>query len=101
MKINGIEYNYKEIFNSWLSAKNPTKEQKELAEKRYSICSTCEYKKPLIKNNRWSEICLRCGCPLNKKIFSNIYNSCPLKKWGDSDNGLLEPQIEKNNKTII
>ena len=101
MKINGIEYSYREIFDAWLISKNPTKEQKELADKRYTICSNCELKKPLIKNNRWSELCLGCGCPLNKKIFSTYFNSCPLKKWEECDKEHLEPPTEKKNKTLI
>lgn len=99
MKISNI--NYKEIFDAWLIARNPTPEQKQLAEKRYAICSDCEFRKPLIKNNKWSEICKECGCPLNKKIFTRIYNACPLKKWEESDSQILIKINDKDKNTII
>jgi hypothetical protein len=101
MKIKGIEYSFKEIFDAWLAAKNPSAQQKELAEKRYDICLTCEHRLPLIKTNRWSEICSMCGCPLNKKIFSSNFNSCPLKKWDVSDRGILPETFDKAKNTLI
>jgi hypothetical protein len=45
MKINGIKYDYKEIFNAWITARNPSDDEKKLAERRYYIC-------PLLK---WEE----------------------------------------------
>lgn len=96
-----IEIDYKEIFDAWLIARKPTPEQKELAQKRYAICLGCEFRKPLIKNNNWSEICTGCGCPLNKKIFTRIYNACPYKKWEKSDMVILQKLSEKETNTII
>lgn len=101
MKINGIKYDYKEIFDAWIIARNPTESQKRLAEKRYEICSNCEFKKSIIKKLKWSEFCEQCGCPLNKKIFTTIYNACPLKKWEESDIEFIEKIPDKNKKTII
>ncbi len=70
-----------EIASSWISAANPTPEEKEKAEKRISICDSCE-------ENRVSEVlqyhyCGKCGCPLKKKIFSPLpgKEACPLEKW--------------------
>ena len=33
-----------EIFQAWVSAANPTPEQKLLAEQRTSVCDTCEHR---------------------------------------------------------
>lgn len=70
-----------EIASSWISAANPTPEEKERAEKRVSTCNGCE-------ENKLSEVldyhyCGKCGCPLKKKIFSPLPGSeaCPLGKW--------------------
>ena len=30
-------------------------------------------------------VCGECGCPIAKKIFTNDYNPCPLKKWEEVD----------------
>jgi len=30
-------------------------------------------------------VCGECGCPITKKIFSNDFNDCPLKKWEEVD----------------
>jgi hypothetical protein len=38
---------FKEIINAWVIAKNPTPEQKILAEKRYTICDICPSKKTI------------------------------------------------------
>ncbi len=101
MKIKGINYDFKEIFDAWLSASRQTELTKSLANSRYDVCIKCEHRRPLIKNNKWSEICNKCGCPLNKKIFSKIYNSCPLKKWEDVDVKYIKNLEDKSNKTII
>jgi hypothetical protein len=80
-----FDLNFKEIFESWIISFNPSEDEKILAEKRLNICSTCEFRKELIKKNNWSLYCGKCGCPLNKKIFSRIYNPCPLEKWEGVD----------------
>lgn len=93
--------NYKEIFDAWLASLNPTELQKELAEKRLKICETCEFKKEIVKKNKWSAVCTKCGCPLSKKKFTIVPNSCPLKKWEDVDLKYLGDFRKKDNKTII
>lgn len=65
----------KHIIESWAKAINPTKEEKELANIRYAICSECENKKMAI-----FEYCGLCGCALKGKIFSK-QGLCPIKKW--------------------
>lgn len=72
-----------EIAEAWIAAANPTEEQKELAEKRITVCNSCEY-------NRYNgtidlHYCGACGCPLSKKIFSPLPNAeaCEKGKWAD------------------
>ncbi len=70
-----------EIASSWIAAVNPTEEQKELAEKRLSVCYDCEYK----RHNKLTGLhyCGVCGCPLAAKIFSPLpgKKACPKEKW--------------------
>jgi hypothetical protein len=65
-----------EIFNAWKVASNPSEDQRQIAEERLSTCMTCEFKKdqPILH-------CEACGCPLQKKIFSQVPRSCPKNKW--------------------
>jgi len=70
-----------EIATAWITAANPTEEEKDRAESRVAICNGCE-------ENKLSEIleyhyCGKCGCPLSKKIFSPLpgKEACPLEKW--------------------
>lgn len=73
--------NISEIITAWHHARNPTPEQKELAEYRASICDTCEFKefKQLIRTH----ICSACGCPISKKVYSPVPGpeACPKSKW--------------------
>jgi ribosomal protein L37E len=70
-----------EIAKAWIAASNPTSEQKEIAEYRASVCDTCPEK----AYNSTIDLyyCGKCGCPLNKKIFSPLpgNQACPLSKW--------------------
>jgi hypothetical protein len=87
------------IAEAWISAKNPTYEQKVLAEGRWNICIQCdEYreKRPVTGE----PFCNSCGCPLNKKIFTKKFNECPLKKWEDIDT-LLFDATQKKDKTLL
>ena len=93
--------NYKEIFQAWKIASNPTPKQEELAELRLAVCLGCEFRKEKIKGVKWSALCGQCGCPLNKKVFSPNYNPCPLKKWDSVDSNYLEPLEDKGTSTII
>jgi dUTPase len=67
-----------EIIEAWSIAKNPTEEQRLLAETRLAICNGCEYK---IEVPEYILVCARCGCPLKKKIFTPSETGCPLSKW--------------------
>lgn len=75
--------NIREIVTSWFNSFNGTDKQKELALERLETCNGCDE----MKTNAINVIvCGKCGCPISKKIFSPMYNSCPLKKWEESDN---------------
>lgn len=65
-----------EIFNAWKASVNPTESQQEIAEHRMEVCMQCEFKKeePFL-------LCGACGCPLKKKVYSQIQRSCPKGKW--------------------
>jgi len=56
-----------EILKAWVTAENPNKMQKELAELRLNICMGCDMRKEIIHNKKWSALCGKCGCPLSKK----------------------------------
>lgn len=96
-----FDFNFKEILESWVVSFNPSNDEKILAEKRLNICSTCEFKKEFIKNNKWSFFCGKCGCPLNKKVFSRLYNPCPLEKWDEVDSQHKTRQEKKKEGSII
>jgi hypothetical protein len=68
----------KEIAVSWWRAENPTKEQSDLAQERLAICMSCEKRQESIV---FGYVCGQCGCPLGKKIFSEVEQPCPLNKW--------------------
>ena len=95
-----MKFNIGEIIKAWITANNPSELEKQLAEERLEICMTCEFRKEIIHNKEWSALCGKCGCPLNKKIFTDQYGSCPLNKWE-----LIEDKyklhLKKKNKTII
>ena len=78
---------------------SPTPEQKELSEARWNICVQCdEYREN--NKDKGAPFCNTCGCPLNKKIFTNKFNECPLKKWEDVDT-LLFPATQKTKKSLL
>jgi len=90
--------NIKEILNAWVTSFNPTPEQLSRANDRYSICSECPSRREIFSNKNWSMICGECGCPLQKKIYSNAINPCPLKKWENVDKKHnLNTHIKKTN----
>jgi len=72
--------NIVEIFKSWAISLRPDERQNKLASGRMLICDSCEYKRtePII-------YCHKCGCPLEKKVFSPLENRCPLGKWEEVD----------------
>lgn len=84
------------IANAWITAANPTPEQKELAERRYEICVGCEHfrEKRQITGEPY---CAECGCPMKKKIFTDVFNECPLGKWRDVDSDTKYDYFFKRN----
>lgn len=67
-----------EIAEAWITAFNPTEEEKHKALNRSKICDGCDKKD--YNNILRLYYCKECGCPLSKKIYSSE-NTCPLKKW--------------------
>ena len=67
-----MELDFKKIIKAWVVAANPSPSQKELAERRMEICNGCEHKKIITKKLNIGVVCGECGCPLNKKIFTNV-----------------------------
>ena len=101
-----MSFDLREIAQSWLIAANPSSLQKEIAQKRYSICLSCEhYRETRVITG--DEHCDDCGCPLSKKIFSPKFNACQQQKWLDIDiqyQGIYfqgEIKSTKNNKTLL
>lgn len=70
---------FKTIIQAWITAANPTEEQRHIAESRLEICDACEKKTQWKKTSLY--YCSECGCIIQKKIFSPIGNHCPLLKW--------------------
>lgn len=69
-----------EIIVAWHRSRNPTEEQKAIAEQRARICDTCEHKKIIDATKTY--ICGGCGCPIIKKIYSpKGPDACPKQKW--------------------
>lgn len=68
----------KEIILSYAAKINPTEEQKEIAEKRLEICTTCEF----WVQGAVRDYCSKCGCTTSAKVFSPVgANACPMQKW--------------------
>ncbi len=84
----------KDIIEAWLIANNPTESQRILAEFRGKICDDCSSKKMFL-----IPYCSECNCPIGKKIFTNNFNPCPLKKWEYIDKNYFNPTKEK--KTLL
>jgi hypothetical protein len=93
--------NYEEIFKAWKASIKPTPKQEEHAQKRLDVCLGCDYRKEVLKGVKWSAYCGACGCPINKKIFSSIFNACTKNKWGDVDSEYLDSIPDKKKKSII
>ena len=87
-----MKFNFIEIVNAWITAANPNEIEAELAKERLDICMGCNFRKEVINNKQWSAICGGCGCPIQKKIFTDQFGSCPEKKWN---------VIEEKYKSIL
>jgi hypothetical protein len=93
--------NFKEIFEAWVISKNPTETQKSIANARLEICKVCEYRKETFRGKKWSNVCGKCGCPLSKKVFSPLFNPCPMEKWEEIDSNYMQKVSKKSKSTII
>ena len=56
-----------------------TEKEQNTVISRLRICSVC---KPYRRGGR----CIKCGCPIKEKVFSNLkavfgQGGCPIKKW--------------------
>jgi hypothetical protein len=91
---------FKEITSAWIIAHKPSKEQKILAENRFTICDSCPSKKVFSDKIKLSIICNECGCPISKKIFSPEFNPCPLEKWENVDK-IFHGNTQKKSKTFL
>jgi hypothetical protein len=91
---------FKEIINAWIVSFNPTEDQKLQADERLSICLGCEKYSEIIEKKKWSAVCGECGCPIEKKIYSDRFDPCPLDKWNDVDTKYNIP-TKKIEKTIL
>ena len=67
-----------DIIKAWWIASNPNKEQSLLAQKRLDICNTCD---SMVDSVVFGKKCAECGCPIGKKIFTDVMGSCDLHKW--------------------
>jgi hypothetical protein len=95
-----MDLNFKKIYNAWVTSYFPNETQKLLAEKRNEICESCPSRKILTDISTLGVICGECGCPITKKIFSNDFNDCPLKKWEEVDTTYRMFEA-KSNKSLV
>lgn len=79
-----MELDIKKISKAWFNSYFGSNEQKELSQKRLSICEGCPQMKMLTIGFTYVG-CGICNCPIQKKIFSSQFNDCPLKKWENVD----------------
>jgi hypothetical protein len=69
----------KDIAKSWWVSFNPNEEQSKEGKRRLEICmKPCEYRQDSIV---FGYVCGKCGCPLGKKIFSEVEQPCPDNRW--------------------
>jgi hypothetical protein len=84
------------IAKAWITSYNPSDKQLSLAKERYEICDQCPSK---VKSTLSYYKCDECGCPISKKIFSDVFNDCPLSKWEGVDSKYFPPT--KKDKTLF
>ena len=100
-------FNFREVFDAWVTSANPTYEQKQQSEDRALVCRgngdipKCENYVELFEKKKWSAYCNGCGCPIDKKIFSGKINPCPLEKWEEIDKKYNTYIGIKHKKTIL
>jgi len=76
---------FQEIVTAWRTKWKPTAEERELSEKRLSICATCPSRREVIKGSDFFVLCGECGCPLEAKSHSPKRGACDLGKWNEVD----------------
>lgn len=86
-----------EIGKAWITSIFPTIQQSKLARDRAAICETCPSKKIITKKLKLGIICVDCGCPIEKKVFSDKFNPCPQKKWKEVDTLNLPQKKDKSS----
>jgi len=84
----------RKIIEAWIIAYNPNEDQKKLAALRGDICEGCPSKK-----TEFFTYCDECGCVIDKKIFTNEYDPCPLHKWSEVDKPYFSDR--KTKKTLL
>lgn len=94
-----MDFDFKKITKAWFDSYFGSDKQKELAIKRATICEMCPSRKVTTTGIDLLTLCGECGCPIKKKIFSSIFNDCPLKKWQDIDSQYFPPT--KTGKTLF
>ena len=68
----------KEILIAYANKRNPTDEQKKIAEERLVICMGCEH----WRQSAIMDYCNKCGCDTSAKVFTpRGADACPEKKW--------------------
>ena len=75
--VNDITNGYTNLAKSVIVPNSATE---TLAEERMKVCSTCDFKVPLVKiANKQYYNCSKCHCPLDASTRSTGY-SCPIGK---------------------
>jgi hypothetical protein len=82
----------REITSAWWDSYFADANQKKLAKRRMSVCASCPSLEQKFKQIRkiTISVCGECGCPIDKKVFSNKFNACPLGKWKETDESQIE-----------
>jgi hypothetical protein len=91
-----MELDFKKIVKAWMVAANPSPLEKELAEKRIEICNGCEHRKVITTKLKIGVICGKCGCPLNKKVFTMKNDACPEHKWLEVEKGYFKSKTDSS-----
>lgn len=89
-----MEFDFKKIAKAWIDSYIGSDRQRELAARRTSICEVCPSRIVVNGSNSLLTRCKECGCPIKKKVFSDEFNDCPLKKWEKIDLDYFPPRKE-------
>jgi hypothetical protein len=85
---------YKEILEGWVNYFNQKEVTEDVAQKRATICSNCDFSvkseliNKLLPDKSIVEIqgykCGKCNCPLSSKVRS-LTTNCPENLWPDKN----------------